>query len=249
MTALRGALRGCSSQLRYNLPMQVIGSGFGRTGTLSLKSALETLGFGRCYHMMEVIRRPGHVKVWVAAANGQPVNWQQLFTGFEAAVDYPSSIYYREMMQAFPDAKVLHSVRDPQRWYDSTLATIYRVDKLSAWAIRWLPFIGPMFRMTNNVIWDGLFQGRFEDREFAVKFFDEYTAEVKRVVPADRLLVFDVNQGWEPLCDFLDVPIPDTPFPHRNDRASMQRMLAALRALPWLVPAGILALLVWFIAA
>ena len=229
--------------------MQVIGSGFGRTGTLSLKSALETLGFGRCYHMMEVARRPSHVKVWVAAANGQPVNWQQLFIGFEAAVDYPSSIYYQEMMQAFPHAKVLHSVRDPQRWYDSTLATIYKVDKLSVWVIRWLPFVGPMFRMTNKVIWDGLFQGRFEDREFAVKFFDEYTAEVKRMVPADRLLVFDVQQGWEPLCAFLDVPIPDTPFPHRNDRASMQRVLAMLRALPWSLPAGIIALLVWLIAA
>ncbi|MCH7663890.1 MAG: hypothetical protein IH859_08495 [Chloroflexi bacterium] len=103
--------------------MQVIGSGFGRTGTLSLKTALEILGFGRCYHMMEVARHPSHVKVWVAAVNGQPVDWQQLFTGFEAAVDFPSSIYYQEMMQAFPHAKVLHTVRDPQRWYDSTVAT------------------------------------------------------------------------------------------------------------------------------
>lgn len=230
--------------------MQVIGSGFGRTGTLSLKSALETLGFKRCYHMMEVMRHPSHVKYWLAAANGEPVDWEALFSGFEAAVDFPSSIYYKEMMQAFPDAKVVHTVREPQRWYDSTLETIYQADKLPAWAMRWLPFVGAMARMINKAVWDGLFSGRFEERDFAIKFFDEYTQEVKRHVPSERLLIFEVKQGWEPLCAFLGVPVPDVPFPHLNDRKTMNRMLGLLRLARWLAPVavtGLVGVAIWLL--
>lgn len=231
--------------------MQVSGSEFGRTGTLSLKSALEMLGFKHCYHMMEVMRHPSHVKVWLAAADGEPVDWESLFAGFEAAADFPSSVYYKEMMQAFPEAKVLHSVRDPQRWYESTLETIYQADKLPAWAMRWLPFVGPMSRMINKAIWDGLFSGKFKERDFAIKFFDEYTQDVIRSVPAERLLIFDVKQGWEPLCEFLDVPVPDVPFPHLNDRKTMGRMLGLLRMARWLAPAAVIGMIgttIWLLA-
>ena len=223
--------------------LRVIGAGFGRTGTLSLKAALETLGFGPCYHMVEVFAHPEHAPMWRAAA-GQPVDWHRLFAGYRATVDWPACAFYAQLMDAFPDARVILTVRDPERWYESARATIYRMRNpgggASGAAMRAMFMLGrllvPRLRTTpdmiNEVIWQGTFEDRFEDRERAIAVYQQHNEEVKRRVPPDKLLVYQVGQGWEPLCAFLGVDVPaDTPFPHLNDRASfgprtMRRVLA-----------------------
>src|SRR5436309_15782365 len=111
--------------------MKVIGAGFGRTGTLSVKAALEELGFGPCYHMVEVFDKPRHVELWQAAAEGKPIDWDELFAGYNAAVDWPACTFYQQLMQAYPAAKVLLTVREPQSWYESTKNTIYPASRMS----------------------------------------------------------------------------------------------------------------------
>src|ERR1700761_2008202 len=109
------------------MPLDVIGAGLGRTGTLSLKEALETLGFAKCYHMIEALPHADHIRLWDAASRGEPVDWERLFDGYRATVDWPGCSFYREFMERYPDAKVILSVRDADRWYDSARATIYYV--------------------------------------------------------------------------------------------------------------------------
>ena len=217
------------------MSIKVIGAGFGRTGTTSLKSALEQLGFRDCYHMSECFKHPSHTPSWEDAVAGRPVDWEAVFEGYQATVDWPGCSFYQELMEAYPDAKVLLSVRDPDRWYVSMLTTIYRVPQSLLFSLLGptLPFIRGLYRMVNAAVWDGTFGGRFEDREHAIGIFERHNEEVKKHVPADRLLVYDVKQGWEPLCHFLDVPVPiDKAFPHLNDAKQIQR---ALRYGPWLV--------------
>lgn len=210
--------------------MKVIGSGFGRTGTLSLKTALEQLGFGPCYHMEEVFTRPKHIRAWHDVAYDKPVDWPDLFQDFQATVDFPASVCYRELMAAFPEAKVIHTVREPERWYDSTYETIYQASSLfPGWLLKMVKPIGRLSEMQQRLIWQNLFEDRFEDRQRAIEIFQQRTQEVKRVVPADRLLIFSVREGWEPLCRFLEVPVPNTPFPHVNDREVMLKRFRTMR--------------------
>lgn len=218
------------------MALQVIGAGLGRTGTLSLKLALEDLGFVKCYHMTEVIAHPEHAPVWDAAARGEAVDWDALFEGYRAAVDWPPCRFYAELMQCYPEAKVILTVRDADRWYDSALRTIYHARRTFArWPMPLLPRMRAFERMLDRLIWDGTFDGRFEDKAHAIAVYDRHNDEVRRRVPPERLLVFEVKQGWGPLCAFLGVPEPaDRPFPHVNDteefRARIGRMLLVARA-------------------
>jgi hypothetical protein len=95
------------------MTLKVIGAGFGRTGTSSLKQALEDLGFGPCHHMTEVIAHPQQVPVWEAAMNGEPVEWEDVFHAYQSAVDWPSAAFYEPLMERYPDARVILTVRDP----------------------------------------------------------------------------------------------------------------------------------------
>jgi hypothetical protein len=209
--------------------VDVIGAGFGRTGTLSLKAALEALGFGPCYHMVEVFERPQDVARWQAAAEGQPVDWEALFAGYRAAVDWPTCSFYADLMQAYPAAKVLLTVRDAERWYESTRDTIYRMASGGAGRTP-PPEMQPFVRMVDTLVWQRTFGGAFADKDRAIAIFRRHIDEVKARVPSERLLVFDVAEGWEPLCRFLDVPIPtDRPFPHLNDRAAFLQMVQGRR--------------------
>jgi len=192
--------------------LKIIGAGFGRTGTLSLKNALEGLGFRPCYHMMELFGNPGADEQWGAIARGEPVDLKTVLEGYQATVDWPACAVYKELMQIYPEAKVLLTVRDPEKWYESARKTIYQVA-----ADRKL--LSPHARMINALIWEGTFDGRFEDKDYAIAVFLQHIEEVKRLVPVEKLLVYDVKEGWEPLCTFLGVEVPvDTPFPHLNDR-------------------------------
>lgn len=200
------------------MTLEVIGAGFGRTGTRSLKDALETLGVGACYHMAEVFANPEHVAVWDDASRGKPVDWDALFAGYRAAVDWPACAYYRTYLERYPEARVILTVRDPERWHASVLRTIYEVSRRRAGGDG--PPPTPERRrhaaMIDRLIWNGTFGGRVEDKEHAVAVFERHNEEVRRTVPPERLLVLEAGEGWEPLCAFLGVPIPDAPYPHLN---------------------------------
>jgi hypothetical protein len=191
--------------------LKVIGAGFGRTGTLSVKTALEELGFGPCYHMVEVFSKPGAMEQWDAIVRGEPVDWNTIFEGYQASVDWPACAFYKEQMQAYPDAKVLLTIRDPEKWYESASSTIFS-------GVRDRPTDSAHAQMVNALVWEGTFDGKFEDKDYAIAVFNRHIAEVKQYVPAEKLLVYNVKEGWEPLCGFLGVKVPDNPFPRLNDR-------------------------------
>lgn len=209
------------------MALKVIGAGMGRTGTLSLKAALEQLGFVKTYHMVELLAHPEHIAHWEDAVAGRPTDWDAIFAGYAAAVDYPAAGHWRALVARYPDAKVVLTERDPERWYDSVRNTLYTA-KPTPWqallTLLKLPFstrqrqMVRIFQMNDRMVWKGEFEGRFADKDFAIARFLEHNAAVKAEVPADRLLVFQASQGWAPLCDFLGVPVPDAPYPRKNDR-------------------------------
>lgn len=234
------------------MPLGVIGTGFGRTGTMSLKAALEELGFAPCYHMIELFEHPEHADYWEAARRGEAVDWEAFLFGYGATVDWPACTFYEELMGAYPDAKVLLSVRDPGRWYESTRNTIYELSRIVVISPLsrptflllglFIPALGRISVMNNRLIWEDTFDGRFEDEDYARAVFVRHNAEVRRKVPPEKLLVYEVEEGWEPLCEFLGVEVPDKPFPRLNDTVAMMRTLRLLRAASFAVPA-VLALL------
>lgn len=210
------------------MALKVVGAGFGRTGTLSLKNALENIGFGPCYHMMEVFPRPEHVAMWHRLAFENTIDWDVIFSGFHATVDWPAARWWREIAAHFTNAKVLLSVRDPEAWYKSMIDTIYQ-------AMKW-PVTGDVpeiVRLQNEMVRKAIlgetFDNRFEDKAHAIEVFKRHNQEVRDTIDPARLLVFDVREGWAPLCRFLEVPIPDEPFPRLNDTASTQAMIRLMR--------------------
>ena len=191
------------------MALKVIGSGLGRTGTLSLKGALERLGFGPCHHMIEVFQRPDSLPLWVKAGEGQP-DWETIFKDFNSMVDYPGCKFWRKLAAYYPSAKILHSVRDPNAWFESTQATIFSPRSP---AVNPPPPLKAFFSMLLSTFGD-----KIHDRDFMVAYFKRHTEEVVRAFPKERLLVYETGQGWTPLCNFLGVPVPDEPFPQVNTR-------------------------------
>jgi hypothetical protein len=196
------------------MPLDVIGAGYGRTGTLSLKLALERLGFTKCYHMMEVFGHPEHVPMWAAAHRGEPVDWEKLYEGYRATVDWPSCNLWREHAALWPNAKVILSTRDPDSWYDSVMNTIYKsstqmkssddatMRRFGEWA--------------TEITWKRIFDNRMHDRAYVIGVYNAHVERVKATIPPSRLLVFEARQGWAPLCRFLGVDVPDEPYPRVN---------------------------------
>lgn len=238
--------------------LKVIGAGFGRTGTLSLKMALEELGFGPCHHMTEVFNNPWQIPFWQAAIDEKPLDWHTLLSGYQSTTDWPSCSFYEQLMQAYPDAKVLLSVRDPEKWYESATATIYRVSKLSRTPIpKLIALTNPMLRerlqsvrIVNNLVWKKTFQDNFADKAYAISVFNRHNEEVRQRVPAEKLLVYNVKEGWEPLCAFLGVDVPDKPFPHANDRETFggnSAIAQQRRVLPVVAGVGIAVMLGLFL--
>jgi len=207
--------------------MKVIGVGVGRTGTLSLKAALERLGFGPCFHMRNVLDHRERLPLWEAAAAGSTVDWDAVFAGYESSVDWPGAAFWRELTAYYPGAKVILTVRDPERWYDSVRDTIYQLfgggteSPLADEALRKIPGIATMHAFNRKLVWDGPFlEGRFDDRDWATRAFLRHNAAVREEIPPERLLVFEVSEGWRPLCDFLGTEPPDQEFPRLNDPAA-----------------------------
>jgi len=200
---------------KEKLVLDVIGVGFGRTGTLSLKLALERLGFGPCHHMTELLEHPEQVVLWARAARDGTANWDMVYRGYRATADWPGARFWREITGHFARAKVVLTVRDPGRWYESAAETIFRSGSEPEPAH---PVIAEMRDVVRRVVWDGEFGGRFGDAEHAIEIFNRHNEAVRREIAAERLLEMDVRQGWEPLCRFLGVPVPEEPFPRSNDR-------------------------------
>ncbi len=215
------------------MAIKVIGAGFGRTGTLSLKVALETLGFGKCYHMVELLAHPEHITTWERAARGEQPDWHALFQGYQAIVDFPGYRFYRELMHIYPEAKVLLTVRDPEQWYESTYQTIYQVGPsllqriLLSFQLPFSPRLRRLIRVfqySDRMVWKKDFQGRFTDKSFAIELYHRHIDNVKSTVPPERLLIYSVTEGWEPLCRFLGVAVPEQlAFPRLNERAAFQQ--------------------------
>ena len=200
------------------MTLKVIGAGFGRTGTLSLKFALEKLGFNPCHHMMEVFGKPDHIALWQEAAEGKPANWEAIFDGYEAAVDWPVCAFWEELMDVSPDAKFILSKRDAEKWFASASNTIFK-------SMAGFDSEDPHGKMIQTLIVDNTFGGDVANAEHAKAIFDAHNAEVQEKMPADRLLVFEAVDGWQPLCEFLGVPVPDEPYPQTNSTDDFQKRM------------------------
>lgn len=199
------------------MTLKVIGAGFGRTGTLSFKAALEELGFGPCYHMHEVKNNEGHTQAWHHAVDHDDTDWQRLLAGYQAAVDWPACYFWRQLIAAFPAAKVILTVRDGDRWYDSISQTILP-------ALQAPPTNPDRHAMGQAVIMNGTFAGRLDERAYAIEVFERHIADVQASVPPDNLLTYEMAEGWPPLCDYLSVPIPRNEFPRVNSTAEFRTM-------------------------
>lgn len=196
------------------MALTVIGAGVGRTGTYSLKLALNHLGLGPCHHMEQVLlNMPVQVPLWSAAVSGQ-ADWPQIFSGYNSTVDWPTACFYRELASEFPDARFVLTLRDAGRWADSFSATIYKLlagrDEAPEEMRAWLDMVIKV--VTRTGFPPGL------DRDELAQAFNAHNEAVKAAIPASRLLVFEVKDGWQPLCDFLGLPVPDMDFPRTNHR-------------------------------
>jgi hypothetical protein len=205
--------------------MKLIGVGFGRTGTMSLKHALEQLGIGPCFHMIDLIQgenRERDLPYWVQIANGEPVDWQEVFEPWQSTVDWPAATPWRALVNAFPDAVCLLNYRDFDGFYKSCENTILAVKK-AAMAGEIEPDANreqpspELWGVIEKLVWQGDFQGRFEDRDWVREMYYERIETIKREIPEDRLIVWKLGDGWAPICEKLGVDVPDEPFPHLHD--------------------------------
>lgn len=197
------------------MSLKVIGAGLGRTGTYSLRLAINQLGFGPCFHMEDVAQNlPRQLPLWQAALAGIP-DWEAIYDGFNSAVDWPTARFYRELNAAYPDAMFVLGHRNPTSWADSFSETIYKLiaDRETApeHFHAWLDMSAETIRQS-GIPMDA-------DRDSLAAAFTAHSAAVKKAIPQERLLLFQAKDGWEPLCAFLGAPVPEGPFPHTNNRA------------------------------
>ena len=206
---------GISSGKILDMALSVIGAGFGRTGTLSVSLALEQLGFGPCYHMDNVFRSAAELAKWQPIAAGDAPDWDQVFNGFVSTVDWPGTTYWKELASAFPGAKILLTVRPAESWWASFSQTIRKlIQKRESFDdVHKRGVLG----YANKIIAEQTFGGDMDDKAAVIQVYEQRIDDVKNTVPADRLLVFDVRDGWDPLCHFLGVPVPQANFPNTNN--------------------------------
>lgn len=212
------------------MPIKVIGLGMGRTGTSSLKLALEQLGYGPCYHMEELIKNPADVRFWHELDKHGDTDWASLFSNYQSAVDFPAIGYYKDILRVYPDAKIILTMRDEQSWYNSAIKTILNaepgfLDKLKM-SIK-LPFSPHMrnliqvFKLSKK-FWLKNVGTQYKDEAVAIDFYRQWNEKIRQEFPAANLLVYNVKEGWPPLCQYLEVPVPDTPFPKTNSRQDFE---------------------------
>lgn len=220
------------------MSIKIIGAGFPRTGTSTLKECLQILGYTKTYHMKELLVNPDDLHFWTTLKETGTTDWDNLYDGFAATVDFPGYPWYKQHMKQYPDAKVILTVRPFAKWYTSVNSTIKNAgpqtvsQKIMAMAklavsSRFRKVI-KCVKFAKQTIFAQELQGKFEDKVAAEKIFDQHIADVKAYVPADKLLVWDVSEGWGPLCKFLNLAIPNEPFPHANKKENFKEMLGEL---------------------
>jgi hypothetical protein len=197
--------------------LEVIGAGFGRTGTHSLKLALEVLGFGPCHHMFEIRQSADQLEVWKAIARTGSGDWHAALSGFKSLVDWPGVKYWKELAQAFPAAKIILTYRDPKSWYQSFAETIVRANRAGLYHDP-DPHTRGMAELVDEVVFKQTFDNRPEDENHATAVYLRHMADVLTQIPKERLMFYNVAQGWQPLCTFLDVAVPSQEFPQTNSK-------------------------------
>lgn len=209
--------------------LKIVGASFGRTGTRSVCAALEMLGLGPCHFMKALSADPAHARSWLRAADGETPDWDRLLAGYSATVAWPGAYFWRQLSRAYPSAKVLLIVREPQSWYDSVARTLYRTRPtgLSDGAAG-----DAHHHAIERIVWQGTFSGRFTDRDHAIGVYLSHLDEVRRSLPRDRLVEYVQGSGWQPLCAAFGLDIPDTPFPHENTTATYLKRARSAGALP-----------------
>jgi len=196
------------------MALQIIGAGFPRTGTTTLKKSLETLGFEKAYHFKDLIANPSKLVHWEEIENEGQTNFEQLFEGYKASVDFPGYPYYKILMNTYPDAKVILTIRDFEGWYESNFNTIWKVEPTN-----------DCLKFMHNTYLVKQFNNKFCSKDIAEEMFHSHNNEVIKFVPKDRLLIYEVKDGWEPLCSFLKLTVPKEPFPHLNKKENFSEML------------------------
>lgn len=206
--------------------MKVIGVGFGRTGTMSLKYALERIGAGPCLHMIDLIRNHDLIEPWHdAVVKGHPPDWDRMLAGFDSTIDWPGCTFWRELTAAYPDVPVLLNTREFDGWYKSCQNTIYAL-RQAALTGQLEPGAGTedppppeLWQIIGKLIWERDFQGRFEDVDWMRRMYAERIETIRAAIPAERLILLPLEEspGWAPICDMLGVEEPDEPFPHLHD--------------------------------
>ena len=208
------------------MELEVVGAGFGRTGTQSLKLALEELGVGPCYHMMEVFGNTEHIPLWAAATRGETPDWDALFANYRSTVDWPGCAFWRHLAAKNPNAKILLSYRDSDAWYDSFHNTIYQAMTRDpppepAW-------VAVHHEMTRQLVLEQALGGRPDDRAHAIRCYEDHNEAVRSEVASDRLILHEVGAGWEPLCIGLNLPVPDKPYPKTNNTKEFRERMALM---------------------
>lgn len=220
------------------MSIKIIGAGLPRTGTNTLKESLEKLGYKKTYHMKELLVHPENLPYWTSLKETGTTKWDELYNGFQASVDFPAYPWYKEHMKRYPDAKVILTVRPFDKWHSSVFSTIWQAgpqtlpQKLAMLSkLLFNPRLRSVIKcvkLAKEMIFKVHFQGKFEDKAEAEKIFNKHIADVKAYVPADKLLVYDVSDGWGPLCRFLNVPEPNEALPHLNKKENFKEMLGHL---------------------
>ncbi len=220
------------------MSIKIIGAGFPRTGTTTLKKALETLGYKDTYHFKDLIANPKKLKHWKELEEKGLTNFEQLFDGFQATVDFPGYPYYKILMEKYPDAKVILTKREVDKWYESTLKTVWKAGPQTALAK--IVLLSKMIFNTSlretflcikfmrNTYLKKQFNNKFATEAHAKEVFFKHIEDVKKHVPKNKLLIYDVSEGWQPLCDFLKLPVPDETFPHLNKKENFHEMVKGM---------------------
>jgi len=220
------------------MSIKIIGAGLPRTGTNTLKQSLETLGYTKTYHMKNLIVNPDNLHYWLSLENNETPNWDELYEGYQGTVDFPAYAWYKEHMVQYPEAKVIMTVRPFEGWYASIQSTVWQAgpqtvpEKITMMTkLLFNPRLREVIKcvkLAKRMIFAKHLQGKFADKAFAEKVFNQHMEDVKAHVPPEKLLVYNVRDGWGPLCNFLDVPEPAEPLPHLNKRENFKTMLAEL---------------------
>ena len=220
------------------MAIKIIGAGFPRTGTTTLKRCLETLGHSHVYHMKELLVNPENLHYWKKLDETGDTDWKELYKGYDATVDFPGYPWYKEHMKQYPDAKVILTVRDFEGWYKSVDSTVFRAGPQTP--VEKIKMMGKLLssararnvvkciKFFKKVFFANELQGKFEDKAFAQKIWEDHITNVKAFVPQEKLLIYDVREGWAPICKFLGVEEPSEPLPHLNKKENFKEMLPQL---------------------